>query len=466
MRASLRLRTLLLFGLIVAGAFAAASGGAWLGWRRAPDALPALTSAGLVSVFGTTLVVAFVWRLFDENVARAIDRIAAGLRARAHGGVSAGLDIAPARHLGDLGPAAAALCDRLAEERREGEARLAEATEALEAEKTQLAAILSEIPVAVMVVDARNRITLYDRQCVHVLGQVATLCLDRSVFEYFERAPLMEAVERLRASTDRRFADVDLPTADALGTVRVRIRLIGQSQGYVLAMEVDDEVVAERPLVFDFGLIDRAPIEDVADTPLSALTYVIFDTETTGLDATKDEIVQIGAVRAMNGRMISGETFETLVAPGRPIPPASSRVHGITDELVAGAPDIRKAARRFHDFARDAVLVAHNAPFDLAFLKRREGEISVAFDNPVLDTVLLSAAVFGETEEHTLDAIAERLDVRIEGAARHTAMGDAVATASVLLRLLPILEARGIRTLRDAVAAMRRHQRLLPDMNR
>ncbi len=466
MRASLRLRVLLLFAAIVGGAVAATLAGVWLGWRRAPEAMPALTVAAVVSLFATGLTIVLIWRLFDENVARVIDRIAAGLRARAHGGVSDGLDIASARHLGDLGPAAAALCERLTTERNEVESRLALATADLEAEKAQLAAILSEIPVAVMVVDARDRITLYDRQCVHALGQVATLGLDRSVFEYFERAPLTEAVTRLQTATDRRFADVDLPTADGLGSVRARIRLIGQARGYVLAIEVDDAVMAERPLVFDFDLIDRAGNGDVADTPLSALTFVIFDTETTGLDTTRDEIVQIGAVRAMKGRMIPGETFETLVDPGRPIPPASARIHGITDAMVTGAPDIRIAARRFHDFARDAVLVAHNAPFDLAFLRRHADVTGVSFDNPVLDTVLLSAAVFGETEEHTLDAIAERLGIRIEGAARHTAMGDARATASVLLRLLPILEARGVHTLRDAVNAMRRHQRLLPDMNR
>lgn len=462
---SLRLRLLLFFALIACGALTATAAGVWLGWRRLPEALPALATAGLVTGFATLLVVALVWMLFDEHVARALDRLAAGLRARAHGDVAGGLDIGFARHLGDVGPAAAALCDQLAAERREGEARLAEATRALEDEKAHLAAILSEIPVAIMVVDERFRITLYDRQCVHALGQVATLCLGRSIFEYLERAPLEETLARL-AATDRHFLDVDLPTADGLGSVRARIRPAAQGRGFMLAMEVDDAVMAERPLVFDFGLIEAEAAGDLAATPLSALTFVVFDTETTGLDPGADEIVQIGAVRAVNGRLVAGETFDTLVDPGRPIPPASSRVHGVTDELVAGAPDVPTAVRRFHAFARDAVLVAHNAPFDLAFLRRREGELGIALDNPVLDTVLLSAAVFGEAETHALDAIAERLDVRIEGAARHTAMGDAAATAAVLLKLIPILEAKGIRTFGEAVAAMRRHGRLLPDLNR
>lgn len=460
---SLRLRMLLFFALIAGGAVASTGVGLWLAVRRAPEAMPALVTAGLVAAFGTALVTALVWMLFDENVARAIDRLSAAMRARAHGGVTADLDTAPTRHLGDLGPAAAALCERLAAESRESEARLAEATRALEDEKAHLSAILSEIPVGIMVVDEGMRIALYDRQCVHALGQVSTLCLGRSVFEYLERAPLERALAELERAGN--YLDADLPTADGLGHVITRIRPSAQRRGFMLAMEVDDEVTAERPLVFDFGLIGNEAAGDIADTPLAALAYVIFDTETTGLDPAADEIVQIGAVRALNGRVVAGETYDTLVDPGRPIPPASSRVHGITDELVAGAPDVASAVRGFHDFAREAVLVAHNAPFDLAFLRRHGDAIGRAFDNPVLDTVLLSAAVFGETETHTLDAIADRLDIVIDAAARHTAMGDAVATAAVLLRLLPILEARGIATFGDAVAAMRRHERLLPDLN-
>lgn len=461
---SLRLRILLFFVLIACGAAAATGAGIWLGWRQAPEALSALITAGLVGAFGTVLVTALVWLLFDEHVARSIDRLAAGLRARTHGGVATALDAATARHLGDLAPAAAALTARLAAERSDTADRLAVATRTLEDENARLAALLSEIPVAIMVVDEHNRIALYDRQCVHALGQVATLCLGRSVFEYLSREALERALADLAAS-EAHYLDAELPTADGLGTVRARIRGAAQHRGYMLSMEVEDEIIAERPLVFDFGLIDAASADDIADTPLSALACVVFDTETTGLDPAADEVVQIGAVRVLNGRLVPGETFDTLVHPGRPIPPASSRVHGITDERVAGAPDVPTAIRAFHGFARDAVLVAHNAPFDLAFLRRNEAAIGLAFDNPVLDTVLLSASVFGEAEVHTLDAIAERLDVRIDATARHTAMGDAVATASVLLKLLPILEARGIRTFGDAVATMRRHQRLLPDLN-
>ena len=161
--------------------------------------------------------------------------------------------------------------------------------------------------------------------------------------------------------------------------------------------------------------------------------------------------------------MCDGEAFDTLVDPRRPIPATASRVHGITTEMVAGAPSPARAVADFHRFARGETLVAHNAPFDLAFLSRHARRGGFDFDVPVLDTVLLSAALFGESAPHGLDAIAERLGVEIGAAARHTAIGDAAATAAVLLRMIPMLQAAGIITLEDAIAAMRRHQRLMPE---
>ena len=466
MAARPRLRVMVLFAVLAVGSIAATTLGLVVGLRRLdhPEAVSAIVSAGLVAGFGILLVTALAWLFFDEHMARAVDRMATALRARAHSGVKIRLDARTVRHLGDLAPAAVALCDRLAAEQEEGAARVAKATAALEAEKQHLSAILSEIPIAVMVVDANHRIKLYDRQCVHALGHVANLGLGRSVFRYLDREALTDTLEALRASEGAHSANAELPTSDGSGSVRARLRVI--DRGYVLAMEVDEDVLAERPLVFDFELMHHGEADDIADRPLAALTYVVFDTETTGLAPDRDAIVQIGAVRAVNRRLVDGETFETFVDPGRPIPPVASRVHGITDEMVAGAPDIRAATRAFHDFAHDAVLVAHNAPFDLGFLRRCEAQAGVRFDHPVLDTVLLSAALFGKTELHTLDAIAERLGVHIDGAVRHTAIGDAVATASVLLRMLPILEARGIRTFGEAVAVMRRYERLLPDLHR
>jgi DNA polymerase-3 subunit epsilon len=153
------------------------------------------------------------------------------------------------------------------------------------------------------------------------------------------------------------------------------------------------------------------------------------------------------------------------VNPGRPIPSASTEVHGITDAMVADAPDIADVGRRFHAFAKGAVLVAHNAPFDVEFLRRKQAGIGAVFDHPTLDTVLLSAVVFGQGEIHSLDALTHRLGITIPEEARHTAIGDTVATAEAFLKLLPSLKARGLETFGDVLREVRKHGRLLKDLN-
>lgn len=220
-------------------------------------------------------------------------------------------------------------------------------------------------------------------------------------------------------------------------------------------------------VVYDFDLLSRAYAERMADTPLDDLTYVVFDSETTGLFPERgDEIVQIAAVRIVNGRRVPGEALDMLVNPGRPIPRASSAIHGVTDDMVVDAASVQEAVERFHTFARDAVIVAHNAPFDMSFLWRREVELGIRFANPILDTVLMSAAVFGLAENHTLDDLVNRLGVELPQNQRHTAMGDTLATAEVFLRLKRVLQARGIERLSDLLAEAKRYDKLLQDANR
>ncbi|MAU53207.1 MAG: exonuclease [Roseovarius sp.] len=207
-----------------------------------------------------------------------------------------------------------------------------------------------------------------------------------------------------------------------------------------------------RPEFYDFNL-PPAPAGEMATRDLSDLSFVVFDTETTGLSPRGgDEIVQIAGLRIVNGRILRGESFESLVNPGRPIPPSATRVHHITDAMVEGAPDIRDVGQRFHDFCKGSVLVAHNAPFDLAFLRLKEEVIGRRFDNPVLCTVLMSAGLFDHTGQHTLDALCARFGITIPPEARHTAMGDTVATAEVFVRMLALLRDKGVSTLAAAIA--------------
>ncbi|MEO0386041.1 MAG: exonuclease domain-containing protein, partial [Pseudomonadota bacterium] len=219
-----------------------------------------------------------------------------------------------------------------------------------------------------------------------------------------------------------------------------------------------------RPAFYDFDLPALAAGQ--ADRVLRDLCFVVFDTETTGLSPSSgDEIVQIGAVRIVNGRVLDGDRFDALVKPRQPIPPGATLIHGIDDSMVRDAAPMAEVGRAFHSFCEGAVLVAHNAPFDLAFLRRCERDIGAAFDAPALCTVLLSAALFDHVADHTLDALALRLGIPIPDTARHTALGDATVTAAVFLRLLDLLEANGITTLDAAHAAsaemtaIRRQQR-------
>jgi DNA polymerase-3 subunit epsilon len=210
-----------------------------------------------------------------------------------------------------------------------------------------------------------------------------------------------------------------------------------------------------RPEYYDFDLFEHIETTGaLAERRLAELSYTVFDTETTGLQPSEgDEIISIGAVRIVNGRLLKNEAFEQLVDPLRPIARDATAIHGIDGRALAGQPPIGHVLPGFHRYCEDTVLVAHNAAFDMRFLELKEATTGVRFGQPVLDTLLLSAVVNPSFENHNLDTIAERLGVRVIG--RHTALGDALVTGEVFLRLLPLLADRGIVTLGQALEASR-----------
>ncbi|WP_243094651.1 3'-5' exonuclease [Thermus thalpophilus] len=189
--------------------------------------------------------------------------------------------------------------------------------------------------------------------------------------------------------------------------------------------------------------------EALEDAPLEGLLYTAFDLETTGLDPEKDAIVALGAVHVLGRRVLHQETFEALVDPGRPIAKAATEVHGLTWEMLKGKPKLEEVLPAFKAFLEDTVLLAHNGAFDLAFLRR----VGVG-EPPLVDTLLLAHLLFPDLKDHRLEALAERFGVPVLG--RHTALGDALMTAEVFIRMVPLLKEKGYTTLGAVLSACRR----------
>ena len=215
-------------------------------------------------------------------------------------------------------------------------------------------------------------------------------------------------------------------------------------------------ITGSRPEFYDLDLFNTQDEEnDLFNTHLKQITYTVFDTETTGLNPDGgDEIISLAAVRIVNNRIVYQDIFEELVDPKRDIPMESYRIHGINYEMVTGKKDIRTILPVFRDYAAETVLLGHNIAFDMKMLKVKEKATGVKIHNPVLDTLLLSAILHPVHARHDMESIAERLGVNIIG--RHTALGDAIATAEIFLKLLPLLNSNGILTLKDAMNASKK----------
>lgn len=162
--------------------------------------------------------------------------------------------------------------------------------------------------------------------------------------------------------------------------------------------------------------------------------YVVFDLETTGLSSTTDAIVEISAIKVIDGSV--SEEFSTLVNPGIHIPYSSSSIHGITDDMVADAPSTDEALNSFIEFIGDYDLVGHNIlRFDMKFIQRDvERFFGTTLNNDIIDTLYLSRKYLPKLCSHSLGALAEHYDVSYEGA--HRALTDCRITLEVYRNLL------------------------------
>lgn len=167
---------------------------------------------------------------------------------------------------------------------------------------------------------------------------------------------------------------------------------------------------------------------------ISTLDFAAFDTETTGLYPASEALVEIGAVRF---NLLTGATehFQTLVNPGKPIPPQATYVHGITDEMVFEAPSAREALPHFFQFIEGAIPVAHNAGFDLGFLSLHGLRNGVSLPTmPVLDTLMFSRRVLTHLPSHKLETLVREINVPEN--TFHRALADARSCMEVFRHLV------------------------------
>lgn len=171
--------------------------------------------------------------------------------------------------------------------------------------------------------------------------------------------------------------------------------------------------------------------------------YVVFDLETTGFSAEKNKIIEIGAVRVENGKIV--DRFSTFVNPKHPIPFEIEKLTGINDTMVLHAPQIDEALPKFLDFCKDAVLVAHNASFDTGFIAYNARLLGLTYLPTVLDTVSLARLLLPNLNRYKLDTVAKALGISLEN--HHRAVDDAEATAGIFLKFVRMLQEREIETL-------------------
>jgi DNA polymerase-3 subunit epsilon len=346
-------------------------------------------------------------------------------------------------------------------------------------DRERLESILRDLSEGVVVCNLAHQVLMFNRMALWLFSEEGEIGIGRSLFGFLEADEIKRVLENLLQDVE-----IDRKQSGREETISLTCRLLEDDRnlsarmtltfngakipdGYVLTISSEQlPSVSENPAAdrdyYDFDLFHR-PLSSgfSVETPLRNLSYVVFDTETTGLNPLDgDKLISIAGVRIVNSRILRNETFESLVNPERLIPARATRVHGITDAHVASAPKGDEVLSRFRGFVGDSVLVAHNAGFDMAVLEVSETGSRLFSSMMIFDTHLLSASLHDHASGHGLDSIASRLGVTIEAGERHTALGDALITAEIFVKFLSILEARGLNSLGQVLDRMKKQAKI------
>jgi len=216
--------------------------------------------------------------------------------------------------------------------------------------------------------------------------------------------------------------------------------------GAMLEADPRFERLADGRWALSGGIISP-PVEE-----LSSTNFVVVDVETTGFMPPADRVIELGMVKVANGEVVG--SYETLLNPRRPIPGPITSLTGISWEMVSSSPTFAIVCPSFLDFLGDSVFVAHNAPFDWRFI---QSEVILATGcrllNSKLCTRVLARRLLPEVDRRSLDELARFFNLHFS--ARHRALGDALVTAEILLRLLDRALEKGIDTLGGLYELMR-----------
>lgn len=181
-------------------------------------------------------------------------------------------------------------------------------------------------------------------------------------------------------------------------------------------------------------------------------SYVVFDIETTGFSPDKNKIIEIGAVKVENGKIV--DKFSTFVNPKVPIPFRIEQLTSIRDDMVVNAPEIEKVLPEFMEFCKDCIMVAHNADFDMSFIKKNCEDMGIPCSPTIIDTVALARVLLPNLNKFKLDNVAKALGVSLEN--HHRAVDDAGCTAEIFVKFIQMLKDRGVEGL-DGVNKLMNH---------